>query len=92
MLNLPPQFADRFERARTGVAYRIHGRGEPLVLFHGGAGSWNHWVRNIGPLTAQFTVIAFDSPSYGDSETVARDVSDNAYLRLVVDTVTEACA
>jgi len=92
VLNLPPQFADRFERARTGVAYRVHGGGEPLVLFHGGAGSWNHWARNIGPLAAHFTVIAIDSPSYGDSETVARDVSDDAYLRLVVDTVTEACA
>ena len=24
----------------------------PVVLFHGGSGSWTHWVRNIEPLVA----------------------------------------
>ena len=28
------------------------GRGAPVVLLHGGAGSWNHWVRNIAALVA----------------------------------------
>jgi pimeloyl-ACP methyl ester carboxylesterase len=40
----------------------------PVVLFHGGSGSWTHWVRNIGPLVAAGRqVIAADLPGFGDS-------------------------
>ena len=45
---------------RAGVA--------PLVLFHGGSGSWTHWVKNIGPLVdAGRWVLAADLPGFGDS-------------------------
>lgn len=40
----------------------------PVVLFHGGSGSWTHWVRNIAPLVAAGRqVIAPDLPGFGDS-------------------------
>ncbi|WP_413912305.1 alpha/beta fold hydrolase [Candidatus Skiveiella danica] len=40
----------------------------PVVLFHGGSGSWTHWVRNIEPLVAAGRqVIAADLPGFGDS-------------------------
>jgi 2-hydroxy-6-oxonona-2,4-dienedioate hydrolase len=40
----------------------------PVVLFHGGSGSWTHWVRNIQPLVvAGRQVIASDLPGFGDS-------------------------
>ena len=40
----------------------------PVVLFHGGSGSWTHWVRNIQPLVAAGRqVIAADLPGFGDS-------------------------
>ena len=40
----------------------------PLVLFHGGSGSWTHWVRTILPLLdAGRTVWAVDLPGFGDS-------------------------
>jgi len=40
------------------------------VLFHGGSGSWTHWVRNIEPLVAAGRqVIAADLPGFGDSAT-----------------------
>jgi 2-hydroxy-6-oxonona-2,4-dienedioate hydrolase len=39
----------------------------PLVLLHGGFGAWNHWVRTIPTLEAQFRVIAVDLPGCGDS-------------------------
>src|SRR2546430_16249676 len=33
------------------MVWRVWGEGEPLVLFHGGSGSWAHWVRNnSGPV------------------------------------------
>lgn len=40
----------------------------PVVLFHGGSGSWTHWVRSIGTLTeAGHDVWAVDLPGFGDS-------------------------
>ena len=29
------------------VVWRMWGAGTPLVLLHGGTGSWMHWVRNV---------------------------------------------
>jgi pimeloyl-ACP methyl ester carboxylesterase len=42
--------------------------GKPLLLLHGGSGSWTHWVRNIEPLArAGHAVWAPDLPGFGDS-------------------------
>jgi pimeloyl-ACP methyl ester carboxylesterase len=51
------------------MVWRIWGKGAPLVLLHGGYGSWTHWLRNIEPLSATYTVIAPDTPGLGDSAT-----------------------
>jgi pimeloyl-ACP methyl ester carboxylesterase len=40
----------------------------PLVLFHGGYGSWIHWIRNVVPLSQRYTVYAADLPGLGDSD------------------------
>ncbi|MCW5747928.1 MAG: alpha/beta hydrolase [Alphaproteobacteria bacterium] len=40
----------------------------PLVLFHGGSGSWIHWIRNVLPLSQRYTVYAADLPGLGDSD------------------------
>ena len=40
----------------------------PLVLLHGGSGSWTHWVRNIAALVdGGRTVWVPDLPGFGDS-------------------------
>lgn len=44
------------------------GEGEPVVLFHGGYGSWTHWIRTIPALAARYTVYAADAPGLGDSD------------------------
>ena len=31
-----------------------------MLLFHGGAGSWQHWVLNVDALASGFRVIALD--------------------------------
>ena len=41
----------------------------PIVLFHGGFGSWRHWVRNVVPLSETRQVFAADLPGLGDSGT-----------------------
>lgn len=40
----------------------------PLLLFHGGSGSWIHWIRNVVPLSQHYTVYAADMPGLGDSD------------------------
>jgi pimeloyl-ACP methyl ester carboxylesterase len=51
------------------LVWRVWGSGPPLVLLHGGYGSWSHWVRNVIPLSRRFTVIAPDLPGLGESAT-----------------------
>ena len=50
------------------MVWRVWGEGSPIVLVHGGSGSWAHWVRNIAPLVeAGRAVYAPDLPGCGDS-------------------------
>ncbi len=43
----------------------------PLVMLHGGSGSWTHWLRAIEPLTqAGYTLYLPDLPGFGDSDAV----------------------
>jgi pimeloyl-ACP methyl ester carboxylesterase len=65
------------------MAVRRSGAGPDLVLFHGGMGSWKHWIRNVDALAARFTVHALDHPSYGDSASVPRETTGAQYLDLV---------
>ncbi len=51
----------RWSSERTGRA------GSPVLLVHGGGGSWTHWIRNIEALAARHTVWALDLPGLGDS-------------------------
>lgn len=39
----------------------------PLVLLHGGHGSWEHWTRNIDALAQRFQVFVPDMPGFGES-------------------------
>lgn len=43
------------------------GASEPVVLLHGGSGSWTHWIANIEPLAEKFELLAADLPGLGDS-------------------------
>ena len=66
-----------------GLSVRTWGSGEPLVLLHGGMGSWRHWIRNLDALAGDFSVHAVDLPGCGDSDSVPRDISDDDYITLV---------
>lgn len=50
------------------MRWHLWGSGEPLVLLHGGFGSWTHWLRNIEPLVRRFRVIVPEIPGYGASD------------------------
>jgi pimeloyl-ACP methyl ester carboxylesterase len=49
------------------VVWRIWGDGYPLLLLHGGTGSWMHWVRNVEALARDFMVVVPDIPGSGES-------------------------
>lgn len=57
------------------MVWRIFGAGPPLVLLHGGHGSWTHWIRNIGALAVHYTLYVADLPGFGESDTAP--VPDN---------------
>ncbi|MEJ8815864.1 alpha/beta hydrolase [Variovorax ureilyticus] len=50
------------------VRWRIFGSGSPLVLLHGGHGSWLHWVRNVSALSKLHCVLVPDMPGFNDSD------------------------
>ena len=50
------------------MVWHSWGEGEPLVLLHGGSGSWRHWVRNIPHFARTRQVIAPDLPGLGESD------------------------
>lgn len=50
------------------MVWHCWGSGSPVVLLHGGSGSWTHWARNIEALavTGQHVLVP-DLPGFGDS-------------------------
>ena len=51
----------------AGDRSRAHDLTKPLMLLHGGSGSWTHWLRNVEYLSQFRTVWALDIPGFGDS-------------------------
>jgi 2-hydroxy-6-oxonona-2,4-dienedioate hydrolase len=49
------------------MVWRRWGEGPPLVFFHGAAGSWTHWIRQIEDLSTDHTLWIPDLPGQGDS-------------------------
>ena len=39
----------------------------PLVLLHGGHGSWEHWAKNVEVLAEHFHIFVPDMPGFGES-------------------------
>ena len=73
---LPPEALRVLARSRRlttpcgdgDMVWHAWGDGEPLVLLHGGSGSWTHWIRNVEALAAAGRrVLAADLPGCGDS-------------------------
>jgi 2-hydroxy-6-oxonona-2,4-dienedioate hydrolase len=71
-----PALIDTLDKASTrrttpvgdgDLVWRIWGRGEPLLLVHGGTGSWMHWMRNIEDLSRDYTLLVPDIPGSGES-------------------------
>jgi 2-hydroxy-6-oxonona-2,4-dienedioate hydrolase len=92
-IQLPPEAlallrtASRFETPCGDGAMVWHTWGQaarrpelaPLVLLHGGSGSWMHWLRNIPALAASGRwVLVPDLPGFGDSAAPLRGTDADA--------------
>lgn len=65
------------------MVWRGWGSGPVVLLVHGGAGSWRHWVRNIAALSDRYTVIAPDLPGLGDSARAPDPISADSVAATV---------
>jgi pimeloyl-ACP methyl ester carboxylesterase len=59
-------------RDATVYTFKIHyleaGSGQPVIFLHGLGGDGSRWAPNIGPLSADFRVIAPDQIGFGQSD------------------------
>lgn len=60
------------------MVWRAWGVGAPLVLLHGGAGSWRHWLPTIEAFRGERMVVAPDLPGLGESADVPDEATDGA--------------
>ncbi|MFG1347786.1 alpha/beta fold hydrolase [Xanthobacter autotrophicus DSM 431] len=73
------------------LAVRRFGAGAPLVLVHGGVGSWTHWIANVEALSRSFAVTAVDLPGYGDAPAPQASAPE-AYLDAIAADLSRAMA
>lgn len=73
------------------MVWRVWGEGDPVVLLHGGSGSWTHWFRNIPVLARRYTLYVADLPGLGDSDLPPRGY-DHERLEESVDHLAETVA
>lgn len=90
---LPDGLTEGLADTSLGPLHYVHaGCGRPLVLIHGGFGSWKHWHANIGPLAQRHTVFAIDLPGFGASCNAAPDSSIEQLAQPVVQAIGAMCA
>ena len=68
-----------------GMVWRAWGNGRPVVLLHGGSGSWRHWLRNIPALAKERMVVCADLPGLGDSDMPAEPASPESIAAILRD-------
>jgi pimeloyl-ACP methyl ester carboxylesterase len=67
------------------LVWHSWGEGAPLVLLHGGYGSWSHWIRNVLPLARNRQVLAVDLPGLGESAIPPEPDNPDAMADIVVE-------
>lgn len=61
-----------------------------MALCHGSFGAWSHWVRNIGPLSKRYHVMALDLPGMGESDQPPEPISADSMGAIVADAIDQA--
>jgi 2-hydroxy-6-oxonona-2,4-dienedioate hydrolase len=71
------------------MVWRRWGAGSPLLLFHGGSGSWTHWSRNIEALARHREVWVPDLPAFGESAAPPEPITVQSYAAIVAAGIVE---
>lgn len=74
------------------IVWHVWGQGTPLVLLHGGHGSWAHWIRNVLPLSEHFQVWAADLPGFGESDRYGEAGDADGIWPAVADSIRQRIA
>jgi len=69
------------------MVWRIFGDGPPLVLLHGGHGSWTHWIRNVTALARHYTLYVMDLPGFGESDAPPAPADGAEMARIVCNSI-----
>src|SRR5258706_12960475 len=64
----------------TKIHYAEAGSGPTVILLHGLGGNWTNWALNIGPLAANFHVLAPDQIGFGKSDKPLINYSIGTYV------------
>lgn len=90
-LTLPPTpMLPKAERSgyapvnRIQIWYAVFGRGEPVILLHGGLANSNYWGNQVPALAKHYRVIVVDSRGHGRS---ARDEQAFSYDLMASDVI-----
>jgi pimeloyl-ACP methyl ester carboxylesterase len=84
LLSLSHRAVTDFSRGGRLVWHRW-GAGEPLVLLHGGYGSWRHWARNIDELSRSYELWVPDLPGLGVSGAAPDDAGPAEIAGIVLE-------
>lgn len=68
------------------------GSGPPLVMLHGGSGSWTHWIHNIEYFARTHRILAGDLPGLGDSPMPRHALSIDTLAEIVSAGIDELIA
>jgi pimeloyl-ACP methyl ester carboxylesterase len=91
-LRFPPQMPSADDRGNAEVAgakifYAVYGKGDPVILLHGGLGNSEHFGFQMPALIDRFQVITIDSRGQGrstnDTTTITYDVMANDVIAVM---------
>jgi pimeloyl-ACP methyl ester carboxylesterase len=85
-----PVPAHRVQAGGITLHWREWGQGQPLVLLHGGHGSWMHWVRNIECFARHYRVLVPDLPGFGASDDFALPAHDGQRPAALLDALSDS--
>ncbi|MSQ50916.1 MAG: alpha/beta fold hydrolase [Betaproteobacteria bacterium] len=77
--------ARRFETpcGEGRLVWHQWGEGRPVLMLHGGSGSWLHWLKQIPALESNHSVWVPDLPGMGESHLPPEPYEVNAYADIV---------